>query len=128
MQFSEIAIRFLRAGTRNLGLWVDRLLNWVLITDWLAFSNSSVLEPVIERPTLAHVLEVKLASRELPQIYKRLFRLAPVEDRRFLVGRDEEIEGFEQALAQWDSGRFASVLLVGARGSGKTSLLNCACQ
>ena len=125
-EFSEFAIRFLRAGTRNLGLWVDKLLNSFLLRIGWRFPTRPVLEPVMERPTLAHVLEVKLASRELPQIYKRLFRLAPVEDRRFLVGRDEEIEGFEQALAQWDSGRFASVLLVGARGSGKTSLLNCA--
>jgi hypothetical protein len=55
-----------------------------------------------------------------------LFRIAPVEDRRFLIGRDRELEGLSQALRDWDSGRFAACLLVGARGSGKTSLLNCA--
>ena len=125
-EFGEIATRALQAGPRNLGLWVDRVLNSILLRIGWRFPTRAVLDPVMERPTLAHVLEIKLVSRELPQIYKRLFRLAPVEDRRFLVGRDEELEGFEQALAQWNSGRFASVLLVGARGSGKTSLLNCA--
>ena len=53
-------------------------------------------------------------------------RLAPIEDRRFLAGRDRELNGLEQALKDWDAGRFAACIFVGARGSGKTSLLNCA--
>jgi len=59
-------------------------------------------------------------------IYGSLFRLAPIEDRRFLIGRDRELAGLEQALSDWDAGRFAACVFVGARGSGKTSLLNCA--
>ena len=59
-------------------------------------------------------------------IYGSLFKLAPIEDRRFLIGRDRELAGLEQALSDWDAGRFAACVFVGARGSGKTSLLNCA--
>jgi hypothetical protein len=66
------------------------------------------------------------ASTALPALYRVLFRLAPVEDRRFLVGRERELAGLDQAVKDWATGRFAACLLIGARGSGKTSLLNCA--
>ncbi len=86
----------------------------------------SSVEPVIRRSTLLDILALPAAKAQLPAIYQLLFRIAPVEDRRFLIGRDRELEGLNQALRDWDSGRFAACLLVGARGSGKTSLLNCA--
>ena len=85
-----------------------------------------VLPPVVHRIHLREALDLEADARELPALYRRLFRLSPVEDPRFLVGRDEEMHGFEQAFEAWRSGCFAACLLVGARGSGKTSLLNCA--
>jgi hypothetical protein len=84
------------------------------------------LPPVIRRTTLRDTLALPAAKRELPPLYRLLFRLAPVEDRRFLVGRDRELAGIDQAVTDWEVGRFAACLLIGARGSGKTSLLNCA--
>jgi AAA ATPase domain len=85
-----------------------------------------VLPPVIRRTTLRDTLALPAARHELPPLYRLLFRLAPVEGRRFLVGRDQELAGLNQAVSDWASGKFAACLLVGARGSGKTSLLNCA--
>lgn len=82
--------------------------------------------PVLRRTTLRDTLFLPSSKSELPAIYGSLFRLAPIEDRRFLVGRDRELNGLEQALKDWDAGRFAACIFVGARGSGKTSLLNCA--
>ena len=82
--------------------------------------------PVVRRATLRDTLSLPASKGELPTIYRSLFRLAPIEDRRFLVGRDQELDGLEQALKDWDAGRFAACLVVGGRGSGKTSLLNCA--
>ena len=84
------------------------------------------MTPVVTRSTLRDTLALPAAKNELPAIYSSLFRLAPIEDRRFLVGRDRELAGLEQALKDWDAGRFAACIFVGARGSGKTSLLNCA--
>jgi hypothetical protein len=84
------------------------------------------LPPVIRRTTLRDTLSLPAAKRELPPLYRLLFPLTPVEDRRFLVGRDQELAGLEQAVTDWASGKFAACLLMGARGSGKTSLLNCA--
>ena len=82
--------------------------------------------PVVRRSTLRDTLALPASKSELPAIYGSLFRLAPIEDGRFLVGRDREMAGLEQALKDWDAGRFAACIFVGARGSGKTSLLNCA--
>jgi hypothetical protein len=82
--------------------------------------------PVVHRIHLREAMDLEAAARELPALYRRLFRLSPVEDPRFLIGREEEMQGFQQALETWRDGRFAACLLVGARGSGKTSLLNCA--
>jgi hypothetical protein len=83
-------------------------------------------EPVVVRPDLDRIFRLQFGQRDLPLIYKRLFRLAPVEEPRYLVGREVEMQGIEQAFSQWNAGGFAAVLIAGARGSGKTSLLNCA--
>ena len=83
----------------------------------------------VERiPALHEILDLNFGVRDLPAIYRRLFRLAPVEDPRFLVGRREELAGIANALERWQEGQAAAVMVVGARGSGKTSLLNCATQ
>jgi len=83
-------------------------------------------EPVRQRPFLGQTLALTLGERELPMLYRRLFRLAPVEDPRFLIGREVEMNELADAVRRWQSVRAAQVLVVGARGSGKTSLLNCA--
>jgi hypothetical protein len=77
---------------------------------------------------LNQVLSIRVRTQDLPAIYRRLFRVAPVEDQRFLVGRREELAGIDDAFGRWMIDESASVMVVGARGSGKTSLLNCAVQ
>jgi hypothetical protein len=64
--------------------------------------------------------------QQLPMIYRRLFRLEPVQDPRFLVGREAEMAALTEARERWRTGKAVSALLVGERGSGKSSLLNCA--
>jgi hypothetical protein len=59
-------------------------------------------------------------------IYQRLFRLEPLRDPRFLVGRQAEMSALEDIRRIWESGHTVSAVVVGERGSGKTSLLNCA--
>lgn len=86
------------------------------------------LEPVTRREYLGELLNLKAGPRELPAIYRRLFRLAPVEDQRFLVGREAEMAAAAQARRLWEEGRSVAILVAGARGSGKTSFLNCACS
>lgn len=56
------------------------------------------VEPVERRADLRSILAVTFGSRDLPMIYRRLFRLSPVEDPRFLVGREREMAGIAGAL------------------------------
>lgn len=100
----------------------DRLL---ILVGW-APPPTTAVDPVVRKEYLGELLRLNVVPRELPALYKRLFRLQPLEDPRFLVGRDVEIAAMAQARRQWEEGRAVSVLLAGARGSGKTSLLNCA--
>ncbi|MGC4049006.1 MAG: ATP-binding protein [Paludibaculum sp.] len=84
------------------------------------------LEQVALRGYVDEVLNLRSDVHDLPMIYRRLFRLAPLQDPRFLVGREAEMGALSAARSLWDAGRGVAVLLVGARGSGKTSMLNCA--
>ncbi|MFN8007111.1 MAG: hypothetical protein U0V70_08850 [Terriglobia bacterium] len=97
---------------RNLGGWIEKGVDEVPLAHGWRLPTRPQAEPAMERPTLTQMLEVKLTSRELPFIYRKPFSLAPVEDARFLVGRQEELAGFERALAQWEAGHFAAILLV----------------
>lgn len=104
---------------------VRRAYHWVLVRiGWIAPSGED-RQPV---ETWSYFGEHVFTASEvhLPLIYDRLFRPEPVEDRRFLVGREEELQALEEAREAWKAGRFAAVVVDGERGSGKTSLLNCA--
>ena len=99
---------------------------WILLKAGLATPMAKRADAVRRRPALGETLSLRLGERDLPALYRRLFRLAPVEDPRFLIGREAEMAGLAEAVRQWHEGRHAAVLVIGARGSGKTSLLNCA--
>ncbi len=125
-QLRLLAAAAVRGGSRKAWRLARHSYRWALLRIGLISPPRPLAEPVVRRTHLGEALAVQLHARDLPMIYRRLFRLAPVEDPRFLVGREAELAGFREALSRWDAGRNASVIVVGARGSGKTSLLNCA--
>lgn len=106
----------------------QRLLNNALIyIGWRQAQTSGRIE-VITRPVFPLEFTFDFGEHELPAIYQRLFRFEAVQDPRFLVGREREMEAIAEARSFWEAGRPASLIIVGQRGSGKTSLLNCALQ
>ena len=123
LEFSGESVRDVAQRAARL---VKSATNWVLQKAGWVTPPPSPSEPVCERAFLGQVLEVQFGARDLPMLYRRLFRLAPVEDSRFLVGRDAEMQGLLSALGRWQAGRVTAAVVLGARGSGKTSLLNCA--
>lgn len=87
----------------------------------------ATVPPSVERQVrLGEIIPLVAGPRDLPFLYRHLFRLAPIEDSRFLIGREQEMQALKEAYALWKQGRPVAVAIVGARGSGKTSLLNCA--
>ncbi len=122
----DLLLAGLRTSTRRAWLTARRVSEQALIRiGWLPPPRPR-LDPVGRRAHLGQVLDLRLRDRDLPMIYRRLFRLTPVEDPRFLVGREAEMAGLAEAFARWNSGLRGSAVVVGARGSGKTSLLNSA--
>jgi hypothetical protein len=113
-------------GVQQTGRWTKARVEGVMETLGGRVPAHPSLPAVVRRTTLRDTLALPVAKSELPALYRLLFRLTPVEDRRFLVGRDQELAGLAQAVKDWAAGRFAACLLIGARGSGKSSLLNCA--
>jgi hypothetical protein len=122
--FIPTAGEMLRLQSRTVLLrsvhWVRALVERTMESLGARVPAHPVLPPVIRRTTLRDTLSLPAAKRELPPLYRLLFRLSPVEDRRFLVGRDQELAGIHPAVTDWAAGRFAACLLIGARGSGKT--------
>ncbi len=125
-QLQKLFAQAIKAGSRRFWEQTRKAYSWSLLKiGWMTLPPKQAA-PIVRRPRLCDALELELRTRDLPAIYHRLFRLAPVEDARFLVGREAELAGLVEAERMWDRRRGASVIIVGARGSGKTSLLNCA--
>lgn len=80
---------------------------------------------VSTRPLLPAAFTTESDIADSSALYHRLFRQVPVEDPRFLLGRDRELAALQEARQAWDTGRPTALLVVGTRGSGKTSLINC---
>ncbi len=91
----------------------------------IGFLDQEVTVSAVHRRSYLPEQFLLKGERQLPAIYQRLFRIEPVEDSRFLVGRTRELEALLEARDQWLAGRRVSVLISGQRGSGKTSMLNC---
>lgn len=117
----------LRAGgsLSRLGPYLAK--RFLIAIQWLP-PEETVGSDVTRRPYLPREFTLDVRSRDLPKIYRRLFRFEAVEDPRFLIGREEELQAITEARQLWEDQRPVAVLVVGARGSGKTSLINCAIQ
>ncbi len=91
------------------------------VTSTLGLSTD--IEKVEE--SLIHFLAVsKNRIAALPFVYQRLFELKPLEDDRFLVGRERELSQIEREFAAWKNGHFTFTAIIGENGSGRATLLN----
>ncbi len=79
-----------------------------------------------ERELMSYLYATDKMIQELPFIYQRLFRLQALNDASIFTGRTGEIARLEEDYQLWRTGNFASVAVVGKKGSGRTSLLNIA--
>ncbi len=64
----------------------------------------------------------------LPLVYQRLFRNEPLHDKKFFIGREEELAKIKKAYLNWEKGRFSSIALINEKGSGASTLINFACE
>ena len=87
------------------------------------------LMPVAQHEAQTIIDEADLSNTKLerlPSIYRRLFRMVPLQTEDFLVARSDELKTMGEAIARWEKGRPSALALVGEVGTGKTTLINCA--
>jgi hypothetical protein len=72
----------------------------------------------VERELATHL-------QTLSPVYRRLFSSEPLLNREFLVGRNDELQTLADAYKRWRAKRAANIAIIGAEGSGKSSLINC---
>lgn len=114
----------LTQSLRRLVSALERFASTFLITIGWKPAPSADRSEVITRPFLPEEFTLDLGAQALPALYRHLFRLEPVQDPRFLVGREQELAAIAEARSLWEAGRPVAILIVGQRGSGKTSLIN----
>ena len=85
----------------------------------------SVKSPQVKTVDEYKVISIKDLHEKIPAPYLSQFSLTPLTKEEFLVGRQEEYKIVQEALSRWRSGNSCSILNVGVKGSGKTSLMNC---
>jgi hypothetical protein len=67
--------------------------------------------------------ETEQRFAELPLIYRRLFSEEALTEARFFRGRTTFQTMFAEAYGIWSRGHFSNFLIVGEKGSGKTSCM-----
>lgn len=60
---------------------------------------------------------------QLPFVYQRLFRSETLYDENLFVGNTNKTDILSLSYTSWKKNRFAAVIIVGEKGSGKTCLL-----
>ncbi|MBE0646216.1 MAG: hypothetical protein IH596_00360 [Bacteroidales bacterium] len=78
----------------------------------------------ITADTADFLSETQQSFHKLPFVYQRLFKIEPLADSNFFIGRARELQSLQFACNNWKKGRFATVIIVGELGSGVTSMLN----
>lgn len=74
----------------------------------------------------AWLLDTERRIQELPYIYRQLFSIDAIPDRRNYVGVNENFGTIRQAYERWNEGVPVSCAIVGEKGSGKSNYLHLA--
>lgn len=78
----------------------------------------------ITSETSDYLAATEVAINKLPYIYQRLFKIEPLKSFELFIGRDKPAEMLVNAYTKWKEGRFAPVVIIGEKGSGKTTTIN----
>ncbi len=64
------------------------------------------------------------AINQLPYIYQKLFQTEPLTSFELYVGRTKPMDELLNAYKKWKEGKFAPTVIIGEKGSGKTTIIN----
>ncbi len=78
----------------------------------------------IASDTSDYLAETEKSINKLPYVYQRLFKIEPLSSFELYVERKQPMDEMTNAYKKWKTGKFAPVIVVGEKGSGKTSFIN----
>lgn len=81
-------------------------------------------KPILTKEISNFLIESQQTINRLPLIYRRLYRIEPIEDLELFEGRKEEFGALKVALENWKNGYFATTAIIGEKWGGLTSFLN----
>lgn len=81
-------------------------------------------KPALSREASDFLLSSQHAIDSLPLIYRRLYRIEPLEDLELFEGREEEVQKLSTAFENWNKGRYAATAVVGEKWGGLTTFMN----
>jgi hypothetical protein len=88
-----------------------------------AVGTTPVDEAALRR-TVDTLSSVDTVLADLPLVYRRLFSFRPLRNEDLLVGREADRAAVERHAERWREGLTTPLVLTGAPGTGRTSLLN----
>ena len=87
----------------------------------LADKENEISESISE-----YFSETTSSLDRIPPVYKNLFSNVQINDELIFVGRKTELDKFNYSFNKWCSGKLSSLIIVGEKGSGTSSLFNIA--
>lgn len=82
------------------------------------------VDETIKTDVANYLAETERRIAELPLIYRKLYSFEPLQDKRYLTGRNIALLRFEKSWLNWNRGLFSNTVFVGERGSGKTTMIH----
>ena len=87
--------------------------------------NGLYKEPTDVTSDLSEFLkQAEKALDELPYVYQRLFRSETLQNEALFIGRTNALNTLENAYNAFQKSQYAATVIIGERGSGKTSLIH----
>lgn len=87
--------------------------------------NGLYKEPADVTSDLSEFLkQAEKALDELPYVYQRLFRSETLQNEALFIGRTNALGTLDSAYNAFQKNQYAATVIIGERGSGKTSLIH----
>lgn len=94
------------------------------LRELLGFKKSSSTGRYVETAAVDFLIDSDKKISQLPLIYRRLFASEALTESRYFKGRMIVANQLKEAFERWSAGNFANYVLIGEKGSGKTSCMN----
>lgn len=91
-------------------------------TKFLGFSEDDEVNKTVKRNLTEYLSRFNI-DNPLPYVYKRLFDREFEIDQRFFINPEQSFQLFEKSYEDWKNEMDVNVIILGEKGSGKTTMI-----